>query len=104
MDRVDLFRIFTRVAEAGSFTHAAHTLGLPRSSVSAAVQELEARLGTRLLNRTTRRVALTADGEALTPARRTCSPISRRPRGCSASPAQRHPGASAPICRGAWAD
>jgi LysR family transcriptional regulator for bpeEF and oprC len=65
MDRVDLFRIFTRVAEAGSFTHAAHTLGLPRSSVSAAVQELEARLGTRLLNRTTRRVALTADGEAL---------------------------------------
>lgn len=64
MDRVDLFRIFTRVAEAGSFTHAAHTLGLPRSSVSAAIQELEARLGTRLLNRTTRRVALTADGEA----------------------------------------
>ncbi|KAJ8138422.1 hypothetical protein OY671_008364, partial [Metschnikowia pulcherrima] len=64
MDRVDLFRIFTRVAEAGSFTHAAHTSGSPRSSVSAAVQESEARLGTRSLNRTTRRVASTADGEA----------------------------------------
>lgn len=62
MDRIDLFRIFARVVECASFTRAADTLGLPRSSVSAAVQELEARLGTRLLHRTTRKVAPTPDG------------------------------------------
>jgi len=64
MDRIDLFRIFTRVVESASFTRAADTLGLPRSSVSAAIQELETRVGTRLLHRTTRRVAPTHDGAA----------------------------------------
>lgn len=64
MDRIELFRIFTRVVESASFTRAADTLGLPRSSVSAAVQTLEARLGTRLLHRTTRKVAPTQDGAA----------------------------------------
>lgn len=64
MDRIDLFRIFTRVVECSSFTRAADTLGIPRSSVSAAVQELEARIGTRLLHRTTRKVSPTHDGLA----------------------------------------
>ncbi|MGV6875730.1 LysR family transcriptional regulator [Pseudochelatococcus sp. B33] len=64
MDRVDLFRIFTRVVDCSSFTRAADTLGLPRSSVSAAVQELEDRVGVRLLHRTTRKVAPTQDGVA----------------------------------------
>ncbi|HEV7309627.1 LysR family transcriptional regulator [Ensifer sp.] len=64
MDRIELFRIFTRVVESASFTRAADTLGLPRSSVSAAVQTLETRLGTRLLHRTTRKVAPTQDGTA----------------------------------------
>lgn len=64
MDRIDLFRIFARVVECSSFTRAADTLGMPRSSVSAAVQDLEARLGTRLLNRTTRKVSPTHDGAA----------------------------------------
>lgn len=62
MDRIDLFRIFVRIVECGSFTRAADTLGLPRSSVSAAVRELEDRLGARLLNRTTRKVSPTRDG------------------------------------------
>ncbi|AAW60494.1 LysR family transcriptional regulator [Gluconobacter oxydans] len=62
MDRIDLLRIFIRVAESGSFTHAADTLQMPRSTVSTAVQELENRLGTRLLARTTRSVRLTDDG------------------------------------------
>jgi len=62
MDRIDLFRIFTRVVDCASFTRAADMLGLPRSSVSAAVQTLETRLGTRLLHRTTRRVSPTQDG------------------------------------------
>ncbi|HEY0200523.1 MAG TPA: LysR family transcriptional regulator, partial [Burkholderiaceae bacterium] len=65
MDRIDALRTFIRVAEAGSFTTAADGLGLPRASVSAAVQQLEARLGTRLLHRTTRSVRLTPDGAAL---------------------------------------
>ncbi len=64
MDRIDRFRIFTRVVDCASFTRAATTLALPRSSVSAAVQELETRLGTRLLNRTTRKVSPTHDGIA----------------------------------------
>lgn len=64
MDRIDLFRIFSRVVECASFTRAADTLGVPRSSVSAAVQELEGRVGARLLHRTTRKVSPTQDGAA----------------------------------------
>lgn len=64
MDRIDLFRIFSRVVECASFTRAADTLGVPRSSVSAAVQELEGRVGARLLHRTTRVVSPTQDGTA----------------------------------------
>jgi len=64
LDRIDLFRTFTRVVECASFTRAADTLGIPRSSVSAAVIELEARVGARLLHRTTRKVSPTQDGAA----------------------------------------
>lgn len=64
MDRIDLFRVFARVVECTSFTRAAETLGMPRSSVSVAVSELEARLGALLLQRTTRKVTPTPDGEA----------------------------------------
>ena len=42
MDRIDLFRVYARVVECANFTRAADTLGLPRSTVSAAIQELEA--------------------------------------------------------------
>lgn len=54
--------VFARVAQLGSFTLAAAALGLPKSTVSRKVAELEARLETRLLQRTTRRVALTDAG------------------------------------------
>lgn len=64
LDRIDQFRIFTRVVECSSFTRAADTLGLPRSSVSAAVHELEGRVGVRLIHRTTRKVSPTQDGAA----------------------------------------
>ena len=64
MDRVDLFRMFVRVVECASFTRAADTLGVPRSSVSAGIQELEGRVGARLLHRTTRKVSPTQDGIA----------------------------------------
>ena len=57
-------RVFTRIVERRSFTQAADDLGLPRSSVTDAVKGLEARLGVRLLQRTTRQVSPTLDGEA----------------------------------------
>jgi LysR family transcriptional regulator, regulator for bpeEF and oprC len=64
LDRIDLFRVFACVVECASFTRAADMLGLPRSSVSAAVIDLEARVGARLLHRTTRKVSPTQDGAA----------------------------------------
>lgn len=64
MDRFDAMRVFTRVVERRSFTHAATDLGLPRSTVTDAVKQLEQRLGVRLLERTTRHVGPTLDGEA----------------------------------------
>ncbi|CAD0311677.1 HTH-type transcriptional regulator DmlR [Xanthomonas hortorum pv. vitians] len=64
MDTMESLRAFLRVAELGSFTRAGETLGLPKASVSTAVQRLEASLGTQLLHRTTRRVQLTGDGTA----------------------------------------
>jgi len=65
MDLFDQLRVFVRVAETGGFTAAADQLGLPRPTVSLAIQQLEQRLGVRLFNRTTRRVSLTTDGQAL---------------------------------------
>jgi len=64
MDRFDAMRVFTRVVERRSFTLAANDLGIPRSTVTDAVKQLEARLGVRLLERTTRQVSPTLDGEA----------------------------------------
>ena len=64
MDRFDAMRVFTRIVERRSFSQAADDLGLPRSSVTDAVKGLEARLGVRLLQRTTRLVSPTLDGEA----------------------------------------
>ena len=64
MDRFDAMQAFARVVEAGSFTKAANTLHMSRATVTQLVQQLEARLRVRLLNRTTRQVALTADGAA----------------------------------------
>ena len=57
--------IFARVAELGSFQAAAHSLELPRSSVSKRVAQLESALGLRLLQRSTRRLSLTPEGDAL---------------------------------------
>lgn len=63
MHRIEAMHIFVRVAELASFTRAADSLGLPKASVSTAVQQLEAQLGTQLLYRTTRKVQMTQDGD-----------------------------------------
>ena len=64
MDRFDAMQAFVRVVETGSFTKAAATLHMSKTSVTQLVQQLEARLRVRLLNRTTRKVNVTADGAA----------------------------------------
>lgn len=64
MDRLKALEIFAAVAERNSFTRAAASLDLSTPVVTRAVQELEQSLGLRLLQRSTRRVALTREGEA----------------------------------------
>lgn len=62
MDRFQAIEAFVKVVEVGSFAGAAQRLGVSVSSVSRLVADLEAHLGTRLLNRTTRRLSLTESG------------------------------------------
>jgi len=62
MDRFQAMRSFAQVVEAGSFVGAADALGLSKAALSRQVGELEAHLGVRLLNRTTRRLSLTDEG------------------------------------------
>lgn len=65
MDTLELIRTFREVAQRGSFSMAAKTLDVSKANVSKYVAALEARLGTRLLNRTTRTVSLTDAGSLL---------------------------------------
>ncbi|HUZ31980.1 MAG TPA: LysR family transcriptional regulator [Xanthobacteraceae bacterium] len=92
MDRFENARVFTAVIDAGSFTRAADKLGLSRAATSKHVLQLEERLGARLLDRTTRRVSVTATGRAfyeqcrriladLDEAERTASALHNEPRG-----------------------
>lgn len=62
MDRFDAMRAFARVVEAGSFTKAAQTLHMSKTTVTQLIQQLESRLRVRLLHRTTRKLGVTPDG------------------------------------------
>jgi DNA-binding transcriptional LysR family regulator len=64
MDRIDSMHVFVRVVERRSFIRAAEDLELPASTVTDTIKRLETRLGVRLLQRTTRQVRVTLDGEA----------------------------------------
>jgi DNA-binding transcriptional LysR family regulator len=64
MDRLDTLQLFTRIVEQNSFSRAADLLGIPRATATHAIKALETRLGTRLLERTTRHVRPTLDGQA----------------------------------------
>jgi len=63
MDRFEEMRVFVTVADAGSFVQAARALARSKAAVSRHVANLEARLGVRLLHRTTRKLSLTSEGE-----------------------------------------
>ena len=78
MDRIDNVAVFAEVAERGSFADAARHLNRSPAAVTRAVAELEARLGVRLLNRTTRAVSVTEPGQRfLAGARRVLADLDR---------------------------
>ncbi|EPL7543804.1 hypothetical protein AZ029_004946 [Klebsiella pneumoniae] len=63
MDKLEGMKAFIRVVDAGSFTRASEQMGLPKSTVTRLVQALENALGVKLLNRTSRRLNMTEQGE-----------------------------------------
>jgi len=64
MDKFSAMQAFVRVVEAGTFTKAADSMAMPKPTVTRLIQTLEKELDTKLLNRTTRKVTVTADGAA----------------------------------------
>lgn len=92
MDRLTALQVFHRVAERGSFADAGRSLGLSPAAISKNIAELEAHVGARLIQRTTRRMALTEEGrlylehvtralDALTEADAALCPIKAAPSG-----------------------
>ena len=92
MDRLATLSLFTRIVETGSFSRAAAGLDIPRPTATNAIKALETRLGVRLLERTTRQVRPTLDGQAfydrcvhvlgeLDDAEATLRQVATRPRG-----------------------
>src|SRR5437867_2970819 len=64
MDKLQAMEVFVQVVDSGGFTRAAEHMHMPKATVSTLIQALEAALSVKLLNRTTRRVSVTADGAA----------------------------------------
>ncbi len=64
MDKLQAMSLFVRIVETGAITRAAESLGIPNATATTLIQRLEASLGVKLLNRTTRRVSVTPDGAA----------------------------------------
>jgi hypothetical protein len=78
MDRLDAMQLYVAVVDAHSFARAAEVLGQPRSTVSRVVKELEAWLGAQLLQRTTRKLSVTAEDAGITRSVNGCWPRWRR--------------------------
>ena len=108
-DRARSLTLFASVVEEGSFSAAGRTLGLTPSAVARAIDRIEARLGVRLLLRSTRALTLTAEGQAyLLAARRILaisttpssrSPIrARRADGCGSARRWRMAGCASCLC------
>src|SRR5438128_11144049 len=64
MDKLQAMEVFVQVVDSGGFTRAAEHMHMPKATVSTLLQALETALSVKLLNRTTRRVSVTADGAA----------------------------------------
>jgi LysR family transcriptional regulator for bpeEF and oprC len=62
MNKLQAMEVFVKVVDTGGFTRAAESLGMPKATVTTSIRDLERQLGVKLLNRTTRRVAVTTDG------------------------------------------
>jgi LysR family transcriptional regulator, regulator for bpeEF and oprC len=87
MNKLQAMQVFVRVVETGGITRAADSLRMPKASATTLIQQLEAELGVKLLNRTTRSVSVTTDGAAYYP---RCVAILAEVRETEESLAQRH--------------
>jgi LysR family transcriptional regulator for bpeEF and oprC len=87
MNKLQAMQVFARVVETGALTRAADSLRIPKATATTLVQQLEAELGVKLLNRTTRRVSVTTDGAAYYP---RCVAILAQLRETEESLAHRH--------------
>jgi LysR family transcriptional regulator for bpeEF and oprC len=67
MNKLQAMQVFVRVVETGTMTRAADSLQMPKATATTLIQQLEASLGVKLLNRTTRSVSVTTDGAAYYP-------------------------------------
>jgi LysR family transcriptional regulator, regulator for bpeEF and oprC len=67
MNKLQAMQLFVRVVETGGMSRAADSLGIPKATATSLIQQLEAALGVKLLNRTTRTVSVTTDGAAYYP-------------------------------------
>src|ERR1700712_1017437 len=64
MNKLQAMEVFVKVVDTGGFTRASESLAMPKATVTTSIRDLERQLGVKLLNRTTRRVAVTTDGAA----------------------------------------
>jgi LysR family transcriptional regulator, regulator for bpeEF and oprC len=87
MNKLQAMQVFVRVVETGGITRAADSLQLPKATATTLIQQLEAALGVKLLNRTTRSVSVTTDGAAYYP---RCVAILTQIRETEESLAQHH--------------
>jgi LysR family transcriptional regulator for bpeEF and oprC len=87
MNKLQAMEVFVRVVETGALTRAADSLQLPKATATTLIQQLEASLGVKLLNRTTRSVSVTTDGAAYYP---RCVAILAQIRETEESLAHRH--------------
>src|SRR5258708_15807312 len=87
MNKLQAMQVFVRVVETGGITRAADSLRMPKATATTLIQQLEAELGVKLLNRTTRSVSVTTDGAAYY---QRCVAILAEVRETEASLAQRH--------------
>jgi LysR family transcriptional regulator, regulator for bpeEF and oprC len=87
MNKLQAMQVFVRVVETGGITRAADSLRMPKATATTLIQQLEAELGVKLLNRTTRSVSVTTDGAAYYP---RCVAILAEVRETEESLAQRH--------------